>query len=190
MTTDFNTEIISSALATLRQHGTLLYPTDTIWGIGCDARSDQAVEKIYQLKQRDDSKALICLVDSYQMLTNHVVNVSPQLLPYLDDERPTTVIYPQIKGVSKRLIAADGSIGIRIVKDPFCAALIKALNAPLVSTSANLSGEASPQNFNEISTTILEGVEGVVPLRQNESSTQASRIIKLMSTGEIKILRP
>ena len=190
MTTDFTSEIISSALKILQQQGTLLYPTDTIWGIGCDARSDKAVEKIYQLKQRDDSKALICLVNSLDMLQEFVGEVAPQLLPHLNDVRPTTVIYPQVKGVSKRLIAADGSIGIRIVKDPFCAALIDALNAPLVSTSANISGEASPRNFQGLSASVLEGVEGVVPLRQNENTTKASRIIQLMPKGEINVLRP
>ncbi len=181
---------LNEALAHLKQDGVLLYPSDTIWGIGCDARSTKAVEAIYRLKEREDSKALICLVANQKMLEAYVGEIPPALLPYLTENRPTTVIYPTVKGVSNRLCAKDGSIGIRIAKEAFCQALIQKLNAPLVSTSANISGEVSPTHFKEISTAILHGVDHVVPLRQNETQTQASRIIRLQADNNIAILRP
>lgn len=186
--TDFSVQI-NDALATLHQDGTLLYPTDTIWGIGCDARSTKAIEAIYRLKQRQDSKALICLVADHKMLATHVGEIPNVLLPYLEEERPTTIIYPKVKGVSERLCAEDGSIGIRIAKDNFCQALIHQLKAPLVSTSANISGQPSPQNYQEIATEILTGVNHIVPLKQNETQLKASRIIRLQADQSIELLR-
>lgn len=187
---DFTQEIIARALEVLQAEGNLLYPTDTIWGIGCDARSSKAVETIYSLKKRLDSKALICLVKDFDMLTEYVGRVDKILLPYLEDIRPTTVIYPQVQGLSQHLCAQDGSIGIRIAKDTFCQSLISALGAPLVSTSANISGQESPQNFEEITPEILEGVDHVVPLKQKQLQVQASRIIRLLPSGKIAVLRP
>lgn len=184
-----NAVVLSEALAALQQEGTLLYPTDTIWGIGGDARSTTAVEKVYALKKREDSKALICLVANRNMLEKYVGEIHPQVLAYLADERPTTVIYPQVKGISPRLCAADGSVGIRIVQEAFCQALIEALGAPLISTSANISGQPSPSTFEEVSQEILSAVDHVVPLRQNEARTQASRIIRLSRNNEIEVLR-
>ena len=186
---DFSTQV-EDALASLKQDGTLLYPSDTIWGIGCDARSTKAVKAIYQLKQREDTKALICLVSNREMLEAYIGEIPEALLPYLIESRPTTVIYPAINGVSNCLCAEDGSIGIRIAQDDFCQELIQALGAPLVSTSANVSGEASPSNYQEISPQILSGVDHIVPLRQNETQTQASRIIRLQNDNSIAILRP
>ena len=186
----FTPEIVQNALNTLRAEGCLLYPTDTIWGIGCDAQSTTGVEKIYRLKQREDSKALICLVSDLGMLEKHVGAVDKNLLPYLEEERPTTIIYPKAEGISERLKASDGSVGIRIAKDAFCQALIQALGAPLVSTSANISGANSPTSFDEITAEITDGVDAIVPLKQNEEQTQASRIIRLQANGEIEILRP
>ena len=186
---DFST-YVEDALTALKQDGVLLYPSDTIWGIGCDARSTQAVEAVYRLKQREDSKALICLVSNREMLETYVGKIPEALLPYLTESRPTTVIYPTISGVSNRLCAQDGSIGIRIAQDDFCQELIQALGVPLVSTSANISGEASPSHYQEISPQILSGVDHIVPLRQNETQTQASKIIRLQNDNSIAILRP
>ena len=115
---DFTPQL-NDALAHLKQDGVMLYPSDTIWGIGCDARSSKAVEAVYRLKQREDSKALICLVANREMLEAYVGQIPEALLPYLEEERPTTIIYPKVKGLSERLCAEDGSIGIRIAKDAF-----------------------------------------------------------------------
>lgn len=186
---DFSKQL-EDALAILKQDGVLLYPSDTIWGIGCDARSTRAVKAIYRLKQREDSKALICLVANQAMLEAYVGEIPDALLPHLAESWPTTVIYPSVKGVSDRLCAEDGSIGIRIAKDDFCQELIQALGAPLVSTSANVSGETSPTHYQEISAPILSGVDHIVPLRQNETQTQASRIIRLQNDNSIEVLRP
>ena len=186
---DFSTQV-EDALTSLKQECVLLYPSDTIWGIGCDARSTKAVEAIYRLKQRKDTKALICLVSNREMLEAYVGKIPEVLQPFLTESRPTTVIYPAINGVCDRICAEDGSIGIRIAQDDFCQELIQALGAPLVSTSANVSGEASPSNYQEISPQILSGVDHIVPLRQNKTRTQASRIIRLQNDNSIAILRP
>lgn len=182
-------DIVRKALATLEKEGVILYPTDTIWGLGCDARSTHAVEAIYRLKQRTDAKALICLVADKEMLTQWVGNFPKALDPYLEDPRPTTIIYPQVKGISSSLGAPDGSVGIRVVKDAFCQSLIHALNAPLVSTSANISGHQSPRCYDEIDKAILLGADHIVPLRQEEKNTKASRIVRLNAEGNIEILR-
>lgn len=183
------TTAVGEALAALREKNILLYPSDTIWGMGCDARSTEAIEKIYRLKQREDSKALICLVADKAMLESYVGEIPALLLSYIDEERPTTVIYPQVKGISPRLCAADGSTGIRIAKDDFCPALIRALNAPLVSTSANISGTPSPTCYDEIDKSILEGVDHIVPLKKDKIESRASRIIRLSSNHTIEVLR-
>lgn len=180
---------IQNALKTLQDEGVLLYPSDTIWGVGCDARSDKGVEAVYALKKRSDAKALICLVADREMLEAYVGTIDPRLLPYLEEERPTTVIYPQVKGLSSHLGAADGSVGIRIAKEAFCSTLIRAFGAPIVSTSANIAGAPSPSEFKEIDQEIVAGVDHIVPFRQGEKQTQASRIIQLLPTGEINILR-
>jgi L-threonylcarbamoyladenylate synthase len=186
---DFKQETIAHALSTLHSQGILLYPSDTLWGLGCDARSTIAVKKIYQLKAREDAKALICLVANRSMAEDYLGPLDPRLDPFLEQARPTTVIYPKVKGISSALVAPDGSIGIRIVKDAFCRNLILALGAPLVSTSANLSGQASPLSFQQISAEILAGVNHIVPLKKNKILQQPSRIIRLLSTGEIEVLR-
>ena len=187
---DFTPEIVQKALSSLQAQGSILYPTDTIWGIGCDARSDKGVAKLYALKQREDSKALICLVADLVMLEKYVGQIDPNLLPYLNEKRPTTIIYPKVEGISDQLKAADGSVGIRIVKDAFCQTLIQALGAPLVSTSANISGAESPTEFTLIASEIKKGVDAIVPLRQEEKRSLASRIIRLQVNGKIEILRP
>lgn len=184
-----DTVLFSEALRALQQEGTLLYPTDTIWGIGGDARSTTAVEKVYELKQREDSKALICLVANRTMLEEYVGAVHPNLLLYLEEERPTTVIYPKVKGISLRLCAANGSVGMRIAKDDFCQTLIEALGAPIISTSANISGQPSPTSFATVDEAIKQGVDHVVQIRQQERQNKASRIIRLNEDNTIEILR-
>lgn len=183
------TTAIAEALSALQKDAVLLYPSDTIWGIGCDARSTTAVEKIYHIKQREDSKALICLVADKTMLESYVGRVPLPLLPYFEEERPTTVIYPQVKGICSSLCALDGSVGIRIAKDEFCPELIRALGAPLVSTSANISGTPSPSCYDEIDPAVLEGVDHIVPLKQDKKESRASRIIRLLSNNTIEVLR-
>ena len=184
-----DTVLFSEALLALQQEGTLLYPTDTIWGIGGDARSTTAVEKVYELKQREDSKALICLVANRKMLEEYVGAVHPNLLLYLEEECPTTVIYPKVKGISPRLCAANGSVGMRIAKDDFCQTLIEALGAPIISTSANISGQPSPTSFATVDEAIKQGVDHVVQIRQQERQNKASRIIRLNEDNTIEILR-
>ena len=183
------TTAIAEALAQLQNEAVLLYPSDTIWGIGCDARATAAIERVYKLKQRVDSKALICLVSDKEMLERYVGSIPTPLLPYLEGERPTTIIYPAVEGISPRLRAPDGSVGIRIAKDEFCPALIQALGAPLVSTSANISGTASPTCYAEIDPAIVEGVDHVVPIKQDQKESRASRIIRLLPDNTIEVLR-
>jgi L-threonylcarbamoyladenylate synthase len=182
---------IKQALIILRSGGIILYPTDTIWGIGCDATNNKAVERIYALKQRQDSKAMLVLIESETRLPqyiNEVPEVAWQLIDVSDN--PMTIIYPGAKNLASNLIAGDGSIGIRLVKDEFCRNLISRFKKPIVSTSANISGEKPPEIFEEISEAILNGVDYVVNWRQNDiQPALPSSIIKLGLSGEIQIIR-
>ena len=184
-------EEIQQALATLREGGLILYPTDTVWGIGCDASNPEAVKKVYDLKNRADSKALITLVGSEVMLERTVVNMPDITWDLIDAaEKPLTIIYQEVKGIAQNAIAEDGSCAIRLPKDNFCQQLVKRLGKPLISTSANTSGTPTPQSFQEIETCILSGVDYVVNLRQQvESKNSPSSIILLKNNGEIKIIR-
>ena len=184
-------EDIEKAAQTVKEGGVILYPTDTIWGIGCDARNPEAVQKIFDIKKRDDSKSLIVLVSSENMLLRYVKDIpeiSWDILAY--SERPTTIIYDSPIGVARNVLATDGSLGIRIVKDDFCRRLIERIRTPLVSTSANLSGEPSPAFFAEISPEIRQGVDYTVQYRQEDTTpAEASVVIKLTNDSRIKILR-
>lgn len=184
-------EEIRNTLQILKEGGIILYPTDTIWGIGCDATNEKAVQRIYELKKRSDSKSMIMLLDNDNKLNRYVKQVPDvawDLVEYAD--KPLTIVYPNALNVAKNLLAADGSLGIRICKDPFCAKLIHLLNKPLVSTSANISGNPSPANFSEIDAAIVAGVDHVVNLRQQEKQKSvASSVIKLSVNGQIEILR-
>ena len=184
-------EDIQNCLNTLREGGIILYPTDTVWGIGCDASNPQAIQKIYDLKGRTSSKALITLVGSEVMLERTVLNMPEIAWDLIESaNRPLTLIYDEVKGIAPNTIAKDGSCGIRLVKDTFCQQLIKRFGKPIISTSANVSGEETPQDFRSISDTILKGVDFVVNYRQNEViSEKSSNIIKLKNNGEIKIIR-
>lgn len=185
-----NTEV-EAALTVLQNGGVILYPTDTIWGLGCDSTNIEAVNKVFEIKNRPAEKSLILLVDSDQMLMRYVKDV-PELAWDLMEmsEKPTTIIYDDPKGLPTEVIAKDNTIAIRVTKDPFCVALIRKLKKPLVSTSANLSGEPSPSLFHEISEKIKKSVDHIVNLRQDEKTKAVpSAIIKLKNNGEISILR-
>ncbi len=184
------TEEVKHCVRVIREGGTILYPTDTIWGIGCDATNELAVKRIFEIKQRPSEKTMVILVAQVSQLEFYadVPEVARDLAEYA--ENPLTIVYPNAKGIAKALIPEDGSIAIRVVKDEFCKMLINTLKKPLVSTSANISGEPSPLYFDEISEKIKSNVDYIVPLRQAEHSKNSpSRIIKLGMNGAIEIIR-
>ena len=182
---------VEKAVAALRQGKTILYPTDTIWGIGCDATDTAAVDKIYRIKQRPDAKSLIILVASERDILQYVAAPDPAVFDFMDAQnRPTTIIFDNAIGLPQNLVATDGSIAIRIVQDTFCRHIIKRLQKPIVSTSANISGQPSPQNFQSISQQIKECVDHIVAWRQNdETPSQPSQIIKWNNGSAPTIIR-
>ncbi|MFC4720901.1 L-threonylcarbamoyladenylate synthase [Geojedonia litorea] len=182
---------IQECLAILKQGGIILYPTDTVWGIGCDATNPEAVKKIFQLKQRDDSKALICLVADDRMLKKYVKHV-PEVAKDMFDipEQPITIIYDHPQNLAQNLIAEDNTIAIRIPDDDFCFQLLRRFNGAIVSTSANISGFPTPKSYKEISEDILKGVDYVVNLHHDKIMAKPSSIIKLESDGKVKVIRP
>jgi len=190
MNTFFDTEV-EKALAVLQQGGVILYPTDTIWGLGCDATDETAIQKIYTIKNRADSKSLIILVAEARDLLQYVAAPDPAVFDYIEQQqRPTTIIFENAIALPGKLIAADGSIAIRVVKDPFCRHLIKRLRKPIVSTSANISGQASPQIFMEIPEAIRQQVDHIVKWRQEETTpAQPSQIVRLEKSGSVTVLR-
>ena len=181
---------ISKCLDVLRSGGLILYPTDTVWGIGCDATNQNAVSKIYQLKKRSDEKAMIVLVADGRDIMQHVAAPDLSLFDHLDKTtKPTTVVYDGALGLADNLVANDGSIAIRICKDDFCRQLIKRFRKPIVSTSANISGMPAPKFFKEISDEIKKGVDHIVQYRQDdENPGQPSSLIK-WNNGKIIVLR-
>lgn len=187
----YDKEDLKQALDTLKAGGVILYPTDTIWGLGCDATNPEAVEKIYAIKGRDKGKSLIVLLENdYQLegYVQEVPEVAYQLIEVAD--KPLTIIYSQAKNLAENVVAEDGSIGIRIVKHPFCEELIKRFRKPIVSTSANISGEATAQNFAEVSEAIKEAVDYVVQYGQDDvGKHQASSIMKLDPSGKFEFIR-
>ncbi len=187
---DFTTDV-EQCLPTLQSGGIILYPTDTVWGLGCDATNPRAVQKIYRLKQREASKSMIVLLAEERDVIRYVAQPDLSVFDYLDETtRPTTVIYKGAIGIADNLIAPDGSIAIRIVKDEFCRHLIKRLKKPLVSTSANISGQPAPAFFNAIAPAIISGVDYVVRYRQNDTTTaQPSAVIRWNDDGTITELR-
>jgi len=184
-------EDITNALETLRKGGVILYPTDTIWGIGCDATNAEAVIRVYEIKQREDTKSMLVLLENPNLILSYIEempDVAWDLIEFA--EKPTTIIYDKAKNVAKNLIAEDGSIGIRITNEAFTQQLIQRFRKPLVSTSANVSGQPSPQNFDSISDEIKSKVDYIVGYRQEEKSTPSpSSIIKLGVSGLIQIIR-
>ena len=187
---DFTPDV-ENCLITLRSGGLILYPTDTIWGIGCDATNEKSIKTIYELKKRSDEKAMIVLVADEKDIMQHVAAPDLSLFDYLDKAtKPTTVVYEGALGFADNLVAKDGSIAIRICKDEFCRQLIKRFRKPIVSTSANISGMPAPKFFKEISEEIKNGVDHIVRYRQqDETSAQPSSLIK-WNNGNVTILRP
>jgi L-threonylcarbamoyladenylate synthase len=186
----FENDIIN-AISVLYNAGIILYPTDTIWGIGCDATNAVAIRKIYFLKKREEKKSMIILLAHENRINNYVLNPFEKIIYFLSEQKkPTTAIFKNAINLPEELINEDGSIGIRIVKDEFCQMLIRQLSNPLVSTSANISGDRHPNFFKEINDGIRNGVDYVVQHRQNEIEThELSAIIKLNSYGEIEKVR-
>lgn len=178
------------AIAVLKRGGLILYPTDTVWGIGCDATNSDAVEKVYQLKKRAESKALICLVSDFKMLQQYVEEVPEvayDILKYA--AKPTTIIYDEPIRVAENLIAEDNTLGIRVCRNKFCNILLKKFRKPIVSTSANISGSPTPKRFSEIDPVILEGVDYVVNLDRDKKNPPPSAIIKLTNDGKVSVIR-
>ena len=174
-------EDLEKAVKIISSDGIILYPTDTIWGIGCDATNQKAVSKIYQIKQREYSKSLIVLVSDIDMLKEYVAEVPEKIIELLAQEQnPITIIYPNARKLAPNAIADDGTIAIRIPKDDFCVSLINKFGKPIVSTSANISGEIAPKNFLLISELLKTKVDYVVNYKQdNETSSKASKIVKI-----------
>jgi L-threonylcarbamoyladenylate synthase len=187
---EFEHDIVR-CLETLRQGGIILYPTDTVWGIGCDATNPDAVGKIFDLKQRPAAKSMIVLLADPKDINKYTSRPQPYIAEYLEKAtNPTTVIYEAALGLAENLVSDDGSIAIRIVQEDFCRHLIKRFRKPLVSTSANISGEDSPENFAGISDAIKQGVNYIVKYRQlDDQPFRASAIVRFSKSGEPTILR-
>jgi L-threonylcarbamoyladenylate synthase len=184
-------EDINDSLIALRKGGIILYPTDTIWGLGCDATNHSAVKKIFGIKSRSESKSLLILVDGEQMLEQYVRDI-PEIAYELIgvSDSPLTIIYPKGKNLAEGVYREDGSVGIRICHDEFCHELISRFRKPIVSTSANFSGKPSPENFSEIEKDVIDSVDFVVKYRQNDRRKHfASPVIKVEQNGTIKIIR-
>lgn len=187
---NFNQEV-QRALEVLRAGGTILYPTDTIWGIGCDATNSRAVEKVYKIKQRLESKSLIVLLDDINKLPLHVKKVPDITFDLLNSiETPLTIIYSNAKNLAKNVMAPDKTIAIRIVREDFCKELIKSFNKPIVSTSANISNDPTALTFNKISKEIHNKVDYVVNLYQDKLNLiKPSTIIRLFENGQYEVIR-
>ena len=181
---------IEAALKVLQQGGTILYPTDTIWGIGCDATNEKSVKRVYEIKKRDDKEGMLVLLDSSDLLARYVEipDIARELIEVAGN--PLTIIYPEARNLAAGLLAGDGSVGIRIVKDDFCRKLIQQFKRPVVSTSANISGAPAPQIYAEISEEIINSVDYVVKYRQDDKTkARPSGIIKLGYKGEVRVIR-
>lgn len=190
MKLNFENDLIHS-IKTVKSGGIILYPTDTIWGIGCDATNEGAVQKIFLLKKRAEKKTMIILVSDTKMIRKFVSEPSEKILSFISSAKnPVTGIFKNARNLPGNIVNEDGSVAIRIVKDDFCLQLIRQLNKPLVSTSANISGENFPQNFDQISELIKNGVDYIVQHRQNDFSKRTpSSIIQLNDSGEITFIR-
>lgn len=192
-------EIIEEAVRVLRQGGVILYPTDTVWGLGCDATSEQAVERIFRIKKRSSAKSLVLLACDMDMVARYVKEIPDIAIDLVEvNDAPMTIIYPGAQLLAPNVVAEDGSVGIRIPLDTednspasFCRQLVRRLGKPLVSTSANISGEDTPKFFRDISEEIAGSVDYVVPQRlERGASGRASQIIKVGLGSEIEVIRP
>jgi len=182
-------EEIRKTVEILKKGGLILYPTDTIWGLGCDANNEVAVSKIYKLKKRAKSKALIVLIAEYTNLYKLMLQVPPNAFNEMHNKQPTTVVFNNVNNICKEILATDNSAAIRLVKDKFCQEIILDLGNPIVSTSANISGQDNPIEFNQIDKELIDNVDYVVNLRKDEIMDTPSRIIKMGTNGEIIKIR-
>lgn len=181
---------LKNAVETVQNNKTILYPTDTVWGIGCDATNEKSVAEIYKIKNREASKSLIILVDSLEMLSKYIENIPYNVKEVLATAtKPTTIIYKNPIGIAKNCIAEDQTIAVRIVQNDFCQKLINQLGKPIVSTSANVSGEPTPKSFSEISKSILDSVDYIVNLQQEKITTASSRILKITDENQVEVIR-
>ncbi|QYS90214.1 L-threonylcarbamoyladenylate synthase [Flavobacterium davisii] len=186
---NINTEI-HNAFEVIKNGGIILYPTDTVWGIGCDATNPDAIKKIYALKQREESKSMIVLVNGDRMIYNIFNNLPEVAWQILDvSEKPTTLVLDNPRNVAPNIIAEDKTLGMRIVTEPFCFKLMERMKKPLVSTSANISGQPTPISFKEISPEIIKGVDYIVNLHQEKICNKPSTIIKITNDSQVKIIR-
>ena len=184
-------EQIEQAIKVLKEGGIILYPTDTVWGIGCDATNEKAVKKVYKLKQRADSKSLITLAANTDMVCKYVKEMPEIAISLIEvNDKPMTIVYPDAIGLAPNVIAEDGSVGIRVPMSDFCVQLISRFHRPIVSTSANISGSPAPTYFEDIAQQIIDGVDFVVSQECEDNAThKPSQIIKVGLGGEIKIIR-
>lgn len=181
---------ISKTLKTLRNNGLIVYPTDTVWGIGCDASNESTVERVFAIKKRSESKSLIILVSDIEMLEEVVTEISKNVLSFVSKtEKPTTVIYSNPVGLAKNAVASDNTVAIRVVSNEFCKQLISEFGKPIISTSANISGASTPKSFEEIEVAILESVDYVVDLHREVQNDKSSTIVKVEDDGNIIVLR-
>ena len=184
--------VIAEALEVLKRGGVILYPTDTVWGIGCDATNEAAVARVFEIKRRSEAKSLVLLACDLDMIAKHIKEIPNIAIDLVEvNDAPMTIIYPGAQYLAPNVVAEDGSVGIRIPLNDFCVKLVRKLRRPLVSTSANISGEETPSCFAEISPEIVSAVDDVVPAALERDSTgRASQIIKLGLRGEVEIIRP
>ncbi len=182
---------VAKAFKIVQEGGIILYPTDTIWGIGCDAANTEAVQRIYRLKQRDEAKSMIILLDSDNKLQSYISEVPDIAYDLIEfAENPLTLVMPGAKNLSPAIINSDGTVGIRVTSHPFCQQLIQRLRRPLVSTSANISGKPSPQYFSQIEQEIIDGVDYVVDIDQHSMEIKnPSTIMKLSPNGTFEFIR-
>ena len=184
-------EEVKKSLDILQQGGMILYPTDTIWGIGCDATNKETVARIYQLKKRADSKSMLVLMENINLLQQYMDEVPEMAYELIEvSDKPLTIIYPGAKNLAENIIASDQTVGIRLTEEPFTQKLIQRFRKPIVSTSANISGQPSPAFFDEVGQEIRDGVDYVVNYRHDDRTPSSpSSIIKLGVGGEIQIIR-
>jgi L-threonylcarbamoyladenylate synthase len=182
---------ILNCIKILKNDGAMLYPTDTIWGLGCDVASQKAIQKILEIKRIANARSMIALIDSVERLADCIEYIPPMVYDLLEAaDKPLTIVYPKAKGALKNIAAEDGSVGIRIAKHEFCQKIIRELNSPIVSTSANHTGDPSPVSFQSVNPEIIRQVDFIVNAKYDHlSETKASRIIKIAENGMFQVLR-
>lgn len=181
--------IVQKTVDALKDKKTILFPTDTVWGIGGDASQTSVIEAVYKIKRREKSKALLCLMRDLDMVAHYFDDIPTMAHKFLRADEPTTVILEHPKGLPSRLIAEDDSMAIRIPQDSFCQALLSHFKYPIIATSANISGQHTPTNFGQIEPAVLEAVDYVVPLNRTQKIMKPSRILKVSNTGEVIVIR-